>query len=61
MKNLGRATLVAVGLFAALAASCKVGGQAQQYESIGADAGKLRAAFNADVGKVRVLMLAAPT
>lgn len=31
------------------------------YERIGADAEPLRSAFNADVGKVRILMLVAPT
>lgn len=31
------------------------------YEPIGADAEPLRAAFNAGVGKVRIVMLVAPT
>jgi hypothetical protein len=61
MRLAPRATLLVLGLLGAFAASCKVGGQARQYQSIGADAKTLRAAFNADAGKIRVLILAAPT
>ncbi len=34
---------------------------AADYQAIGADSEPLRAAFNADAGKVRILMLVAPT
>ena len=34
---------------------------AADYEPIGADTEPLRSAFNADAGKVRILMLVAPT
>jgi hypothetical protein len=44
-----------------LLASCKAKGPVATHASLGADAAPLRAAFNADVGKVRVLMLVAPT
>ena len=35
--------------------------RAADYEPIGADTEPLRSAFNADAGKVRILMLVAPT
>ena len=46
---------------AAVAVSCKAGGPESPYTALGADANALRAKFNADVGKVRVVMLVAPT
>ena len=38
-----------------------LGPSSAEYERIAADAEPLRAAFNADAGKVRILMLVAPT
>jgi hypothetical protein len=46
---------------AALESACRLSGKPQPYETIGKDAEALRAAFNADVGTVRILMLVAPT
>ena len=40
---------------------CKVRGKEQPYNAIGAVAARLRDDFNAGFGKVRVLMLVAPT
>ena len=48
-------------LLAALAASCKVKGERQPYERVGAAAEVLREAFNAGAGKVRLIVLVAPT
>jgi hypothetical protein len=48
-------------VLAAWAGACRPQESARAYEPIGKDAGALRAAFNADAGKVRVLMLVAPT
>ena len=58
--------LVALGLATALAAlpasiSCKIRGERRVHESIGADAAALRQAFNAAAGKVRLVVLVAPT
>lgn len=45
-----------------LVLAAAVAGSAQpDYAKLNADAEPLRSAFNADVGKVRVLMLVAPT
>lgn len=52
----------ALALLASLAAIGFVrSAPAPDYTVIDADAEPLRAAFNADVGKVRILMLVAPT
>lgn len=48
-------------VLAALAGACQLSGKPRPYEAIGKDADALRAAFNADTGKVRILMLVAPT
>ncbi|HKE14167.1 MAG TPA: hypothetical protein VKB80_04870 [Kofleriaceae bacterium] len=70
MKSIARRSvsflgLVAVGLAAAIAlpagTSCKIRGERRAYESIGADAASLRQAFNAAAGKVRLVVLVAPT
>lgn len=52
---------VLLGALAALAPSCKVKGERQAYAQVGPDAAALRAAFNAEVGKVRLVVLVAPT
>jgi hypothetical protein len=49
--------IVAVGAISA----CRLEGKKSPYAPIGADAGALRAAFNADAGKVRLVVLVAPT
>jgi hypothetical protein len=41
--------------------ACKPGGLMSEHTPLGHDSNPLRAAFNADQGKVRVLMLVAPT
>ena len=52
----------AVGLLLASAAvACQPGGEDRPYVSVGADAEALKAAFNADSGTVRIVMLVAPT
>lgn len=56
-----RCTFLLVAVLAALAASCEVAGKRQPFAAIGAEAETLRAAFNADVGKVRLVVLVAPT
>jgi hypothetical protein len=42
-------------------ASCREKGPAVGYERLGAHEQSLRTAFNADVGKARVVMLVSPT
>jgi hypothetical protein len=60
MRAQTRTGLVLVVL-AALGASCKVKGERKPYAQVGANAQALREAFNADVGKVRLIVLVAPT
>ena len=57
MKRISMAGIVPVLALTALG----LGPSPADYERIGADAEPLKAAFNADVGKVRILMLVAPT
>jgi hypothetical protein len=53
---------IGVALFAAATlAACRAGGPASPFLTLDRDASPLRARFNADAGKVRVLMLVAPT
>ena len=52
------AVTVAVALLSALTAP---GGAAAEYLSLREDADPLRSAFNADIGKVRVVMLLSPS
>ena len=48
-------------LLAGLAlASCRIDGKKSPYTSLGADAAELRAAFNADAGRVRLVVLVSP-
>ncbi len=49
--------------FAAAAAlgACKAGGPESPFQTLDQDATSLRDRFNADAGKVRVVMLVAPT
>jgi hypothetical protein len=55
-------TLIAVtALTVALVYFRGIPGQTRQHESVGAQAETLRAAFNADIGDVRVLALVSPT
>ena len=56
-----RGCLLVVAAVAALSASCRIEGKPQPYISIGEDADALRATFNADVGKVRLIVLVSPT
>lgn len=44
-----------------LCIACKPGGLMSEHTPLGHDSGPLRAAFNADQGKIRVLMLVSPT
>jgi hypothetical protein len=55
------AIALAVAALAPLAGSCEIPGRRQTHASIGGDAAALRAAFNADAGKVRLIVLVAPT
>ena len=61
MNRLGRACCcVAVVSVAALLA-CEPPGENRPHQALDPVSTELRAAFNADSGKVRVVMLAAPT
>jgi hypothetical protein len=51
----------AVLLFAVLAASCRVEGKRAAFTAAGPEGDALAAAFNADIGKVRTIVLVAPT
>lgn len=55
-----RAALAIVVAGLALA-SCKIEGKRSAYEALGPDAAALRAAFNADAGRVRLVVLVSPT
>lgn len=52
---------MAVGAPFLLAGSCMPKAAPAPFRQLGAAAAPLRGAFNADVGKVRVVMLVAPT
>ena len=41
--------------------ACQLAGSDRPHTALGSQAQELRAAFNADSGRVRVVMLAAPT
>jgi len=57
-----RARIVsAVCLMALLVMACHVKGERSEHKLVGSSGEVLRAAFNDDVGKVRVLLLVAPT
>lgn len=51
----------ALAFVAVALVACRLEGKPQPFRTVGAEAATLRAAFNADVGKVRVVMLVAPT
>lgn len=53
--------LLLLFLLATVAVSCKPSGPAAPFETLDADASALRDRFNADTGKVRVVMLVAPS
>ncbi len=48
-------------LMLALIAACQLKGPASPYTVLGTEAQEFRAAFNADTGMVRVVLLVAPT
>ena len=52
-----------LAVFLALVAlgGCKAGGKVVAHQRLDPEAAALRAAFNADAGRVRVLMLVSPT
>jgi hypothetical protein len=54
-----RKAFIVTGLATALVGCSH--GASRPYTVLGADAAELRTAFNADRGKVRVLMLVSPT
>jgi hypothetical protein len=58
MKAIVYTTLIGLLL---LFGACKSGGLMSAHTSFGHDSAPLQAAFNADQGKVRVLMLVSPT
>jgi hypothetical protein len=41
--------------------SCRIEGKKSPYSALGADAAELRAAFNADAGRVRLVVLVSPS
>ena len=53
--------VVALATLSAILAGCRGKGQAVAHERLDPTASALRNAFNADTGKVRVLMLVSPT
>ncbi len=53
------AVLLAIAF--ALAGACKIEGKRQAHADVGADSAALRAAFNAEAGKVRLVVLVSPT
>jgi len=53
--------LVLASVASGVMSSCAPQGSPASYQAIRPDAEPLRAAFNANVGKVRVIMLVAPT
>lgn len=57
----GAGRALSLGLLVAALASCRLEGKKSPYAVIGEDASALRAAFNADAGKVRLIVLVAPT
>ena len=58
MKRLSLSAIVAT---LALASSCRIQGKQQPFTVMDGNGEVLRAAFNADVGKVRIVALVAPT
>jgi hypothetical protein len=61
MRTTNRCGFLLVAVLTALAGSCKIEGKRKPHETIGPEAETLRAAFNANVGKVRLVVLVAPT
>jgi hypothetical protein len=64
MMSAIRPRIIFLALLAALATwstACKIDGKPRPFAPIGAEAEALRAAFNADAGAVRVIVLVAPT
>jgi hypothetical protein len=57
-RRLNAAILLAAAL---MLAACGISGQTRPHTDLGPDAAPLREAFNADVGKVRVVALVSPT
>jgi hypothetical protein len=53
--------LVLAAAAVVLAAGCTPEGPPSPYQALGATAAPVRAAFNANIGKVRIIMLVAPT
>ena len=55
------AVVAALVLAVAFGASCRIQGKQQPFTVMDGDGEVLRAAFNADAGKVRIVALVAPT
>ena len=53
--------LLTLSVAVAALTGCQAKGKVAAHERLDASAAPLRAAFNADAGKVRVLMLVSPT
>ena len=58
---MNRQSFLAASVGATLGACCAHAGAAEQYETISGVSNPLRAAFNHDAGKVRIVMLVSPT
>ncbi len=56
-----KSRLLFLFVFAAVAVACKPAGHAAPFEVLDDQASALRDQFNADAGKVRVVMLVAPS
>jgi hypothetical protein len=61
--TLGRVkgTALAILLAGLSLASCRIEGKKSEYTPLGTDAAALRAAFNADAGRVRLVVLVSPS
>jgi hypothetical protein len=55
------AAVTATAVLVLLAGACQLKGEKRPYERLGPEAAELRAAFNAEAGRVRVVMLVEPT
>jgi hypothetical protein len=56
-----RCQLAVLAAFGGLATACQPSGPSRPHVTLAPDLSELRAAFRADAGRVRVVMLVAPT
>jgi hypothetical protein len=56
-----RRAALAIFLAGLALASCRIEGKKSRYSPLGTDAAELRAAFNDDIGRVRLVVLVSPS